>query len=195
MQDPNADFLRAAAQLTDRLSMAAESINVRTAQAAGQLHKSAEALAQQARQMQDVTDDFVQQVISAIAVQAPPALAQGMGDAIGQYRQTIEDCEKKARWACDALGEQRKSLSHAQSARVWISVAVLVVGTAAWASCMGYLAWSKKQEIAQLGYQEQVARVLQTQAVVSCGDGLCAKVNKNAAHYGTHGEYVQIVEP
>jgi hypothetical protein len=195
MQDSNADFFRVAAQLSAQFSAAAENIDARNAQSAGQLQNSAAALAQQAREVRNATDDFVQQVINAIVAQAPPALAQGMGHAIGQYRQSIEDCEKKARWACDALGEQRKSLSRSQSTRMWIGVAALVVGTLAWASCMGYLAWSKKQELTQLGYQEQVARVFQTQAVVPCGDGLCAKVNKNGAHYGTHGEYVQIVQP
>jgi hypothetical protein len=195
MQDPSQDFLRAATQLAAQLSAVAEGINVRNAQSAGQLQSSAVALVHKTREMQSATEDFVRQVISAIAAQAPAALAKGMGNAVGQYQRSIEDCENKVKWACEAMGEQRRLLTRAQSARVWIGMAALVLGGLAWLIGTGYVAWNKQQEIVQLGYQEQVAKVLQTQAVVPCGNNWCAKVNKNAQHYGAHGEYVQIAAP
>jgi hypothetical protein len=192
MQDSHQDFLQAAAQLAAKLSAVAESINARNAQSTGQMQSSAAALGQKAREMQSASEDLVQQVISAIVGQAPAALAEGMGNAVGQYQKSIEDCESKAKWACEALSEQRRLLSRAQSARMWVGVTVLVLGGLVWMIGTGYVVWSKQQEITQLGYQEQVAKILQTQTVVPCGNGLCAKINKNAPHYGAHGEYVQI---
>ena len=187
MPEQQQDFLQIGTQILTKLSTFAESINARNDQSSALLRDSAAALTQKAQDMQSASDKFVQQVISAIAAQAPAAMAQGIGSAVGQYETSLKDGMEKVKRACDALGEQRQALSLAQSMRVWIGLALVVLGSLALLGGSLYVAWHKKEEIAQLGYQEQVARALQTQALAPCGDGLCAKVAKGAQHYGEHG--------
>jgi hypothetical protein len=180
-------------QLLVKLAVIAEQLDTRSRGALQRIDASATALDRSAQRWTEGGDDFSRRVMEAIGTQARDSMAgaarQAMAPLEGQLRQGVE----AAKWAADALAEQRKLLTRTQQSLVRRGLLALLVGSVLAAGGSGYLAWRTTQS-AML--DEDLQQAVHSGALLRCPDSqsLCARIGSHPRRSGALGEYL-IVQP
>src|SRR5690349_12099604 len=152
-------------QLLVKLAVIAEQLDTRSRGALQRIDASATALDRSARRWTEGGEDFSRRMMETIGTQARDSIAGATRLALvpmeGQLRQGIE----AAKWAAEALAEQRKLLTHAQQSLVRRGLLALLVGSMLAACGSGYLAW-RSMHNAPLG--DEVLQAMRSGALGRC---------------------------
>jgi hypothetical protein len=178
-------------QLLVKLAVIAEQLDTRSRGALQRIDASATALDRSAQRWTEGGDDFSRRMLQALDTQARDSIAgaarQALAPLDGQLRQGAE----AAKWAAEALAEQRKLLTGAQQSLVRRGLLALLVGSVLAAGGSGYLAWHNMRNAA---FGRQVSDALHSGALVRCPDSpsLCARIGTHPRRSGVRGEYLEV---
>lgn len=180
-------------QLLVKLAVIAEQLDGRSRGALQRIEASATTLDRSAQRWTEGADGFSRQVLEALGAQAGGAIAGAARQALGPLDAQLRQSAEAAKWAADALAEQRKLLTQAQRSLVRKGLLSLLVGSLLAAGGSGYVAWRSMQGAA-LG--RDVREAVRSGALVRCPDGpsLCARIGAHPQRSGHRGEYL-VVQP
>lgn len=180
-------------QLLVKLAVIAGQVDARSDSALQRIEAGATALDRSAHRWTTGAEVFSQTVLNAIGTQARDSIAGATRQALGPLDAQLRQSSEAAKWAADALAEQRKLLTRAQQSLVRKGLLALLVGSLLAAGGSGYVAWRSTHNTA-LG--EDALQALRSGALVRCPDGqsLCARVGTHPRRSGDQGEYL-VVQP
>jgi len=180
-------------QLLVKLAVIAEQLDTRGRGALQRIDASTAALDRSAQRWTEDGEDFSRRMLETLSAQARDSIAgatrQALAPLDGQLRQGAE----AAKWAADALAEQRKLLTRDQQSLVRRGLLALLAGSIMAVGGSGYLAWRNLHDAA-LG--REVLEAVRSGALVRCPDSrsLCATIGTHPRRSGVRGEYL-VVQP
>ncbi|MDR7136103.1 hypothetical protein J2X06_003321 [Lysobacter niastensis] len=182
-------------QTVVQVSTIVERLEARSAQAVQLLGGGVAVLEQGARRLNEGGERFAETALQAIRAQAHEAVVQGSGRAVGELQQQLQRSSDTAKWAADALAEQRRLLTAAQSTLIWKGLIALGMGSMLAAMGCGFYAWRTLRDVREAEFPRDILRATQSGVLVPCGDGaLCIKVGAKPKRAGKDGEYVVLTE-
>lgn len=193
MQYPN--DATALMQAATQMATVIERMETRSHQALQQVESGVAALDHSARHLNGTGEKFASDALRVIGEQTHQTLGQSVARAANEFEQHLQQCANKAKLAAEALAEQRRLLTAAQTALVWKGLAALLIGSVLAAAGCGFFAWHSLREVKNAEFGKDILRATQTGVLTPCGDGaLCVKVGRKPQRAGKDGEYVVLVE-
>ena len=180
-------------QMLVKLAVIAEQIDTRSRGALQRIDASATALDRSAQRWTEGGDDFSRRMLETLGAQARDSMAGATRQALAPLDAQLRQGAEAAKWAADALAEQRKLLGRAQQSLVRRGLLALLVGAVLAAGGSGYLAW-RNLRAAALG--DDVLHAVHSGAIVRCPDSqaLCVRIGARPRRSGPRGEYL-VVQP
>lgn len=180
-------------QLLVKLAVIAEQLDTRSRGALQRIDTSATALDRSAQRWTEGGEDFSRKALETIGAQARDCIAGATRQALAPLDAQLRHAAEAAKWAADALAEQRKLLTQAQQSLVRRGLLALLVGSVLAAGGSGYLAW-RNMHSAALG--DDVLEAVRSGALVRCPDrqSLCVRIGTRPHRSGGRGEYL-VVQP
>lgn len=182
-------------QTVVRVAAIVDRLETRSDQAVQRIEAGVVVLDQSAQRLNGRGEQFAGEALHAIGAQAHQALGQSVARAAAEFGQQLHASAETAKWAAEALAEQRRLLTAAQSALVWKGLIALAIGSLLAAAGCGLFAWYSLREVRNAEFERDILRATQTGVLTPCGDGaLCIKVGRNPRRAGKDGEYVVLVD-
>ena len=180
-------------QLLVKLAVIAEQLDTRSRGALQRIDASATALDRSAQRWTEGGDEFSRKMLETLGTQARDGIAGATRQALAPLDSQLRQGAETAKWAADALAEQRKLLTQAQHSLVRRGLLALLVGSVLAAGGSGYLAWHN-MHTTEFGVEVQEA--VRSGALGRCPDvrSLCVRIGTHPRRSGAHGEYL-IVQP
>ncbi|TDK24394.1 hypothetical protein E2F46_08940 [Luteimonas aestuarii] len=128
-------------------------------------------------------------LVDTIEAQGRQALHDGLGDAVGRFRQQMDGSLAHTRDVLATLAKGTERASAVQTSLVWKSLVALLIGSVL--AVAGTWSYARAQ-LGQIERQRVEARYLEAfnrADVVLCGDGLCANIDPSAKAHGADGRY------
>lgn len=180
-------------QLLVKLAVIAEQLDTRSRGALQRIDASATTLDRSAQRWAEGGDDFSRRMLETLGTQARDSIAGATRQALTPLDAQLRQSAEAAKWAADALAEQRKLLTLAQQSLVRRGLLALLVGAVLAAGGSGYMAW-RNLRAAALG--DDVLQAVHSGTLVRCPDSraLCVRIGPRPRRSGTQGEYL-VVQP
>lgn len=180
-------------QMLVKLAVIAEQLDARSRGALQRIETNATALDRSAQRWTDGADAFSRKVLEAIGSQARESIASATRQALGPADTQLRQSADAAKWAADALAEQRKLLTRAQGSLLRNGLLALLAGTVLAVAGSGWIAWHNMHR-ATLG--DDVLQAVRSGALVRCPDSpsLCARIGAQPRRSGDRGQYL-VVQP
>lgn len=190
------DSTEEAQQLLVKLAHLASQIEAGSADALRRIEAGAAAMHQGVQRLDDGVERFAQQAMQAISQGSQAAVAQGASQALEAFNHQLQQSASHAKWAADALGEQRRTLTHAQRTLVWKGLIALTLGSLLAAGGSAYVAWSSMREVRQAEFGTAILRATRSGALTACGEeqALCVRVGQKSRRVGARGEFLLVDE-
>jgi hypothetical protein len=178
-------------QLLVKLAVIAEQLDTRSRGALQRIDASAQALDRSAQRWTDGADGFTRTVLATLGTQARDSIAAAAREALDPLDAQLRQGADAARWAADALSEQRKLLTQAQRSLVHKGLLALLAGALLAMGGSGWVAW-RSMHRAELG--DELAQAVRSGAIVRCPDGssLCVRIGTQPRRSGRQGEYLVV---
>ncbi|MDL9998358.1 hypothetical protein QTI24_07100 [Variovorax sp. J22P240] len=192
----NTDNIESVQQLLVKLAHIASQIEARSADAMRRIEATTGAMHQGVERLDGGVERFTQQATQAISHGSQAAVAQGAHQALERFNQELEQSTGRAKWAADALGEQRRSLALAQRGLIWKGLIALTIGSLLAASGSAFVAWQSMREIRKAEFGTSILRATRSGALSVCGEerALCVKVGPRPRRAAGRGEYLLVEE-
>jgi hypothetical protein len=182
-------------QTVARVAAIVDRVETRSDRAVQKIERGVAILDQGTRRLNGSGEQFAGEALQLIGAQTHQVLDQSVARAAAEFGQQLHASADKAKWAADALAEQRRLLTAAQSALVWKGLIALAVGSLLAAVGCGLFAWYSLREVKNAEFDRDILRATQTGVLTPCGDGaLCIKVGRNPRRAGKDGEYRVLVD-
>lgn len=180
-------------QLLVKLAVIAEQLDTRSRGALQRIDASVASLDRSTRHWTEGGEDFSRKLMEMLGTQARDGIATTARQALAPLDAQLHRSAEAAKWAADALAEQRKLLTAAQRALVRRSLRALLLGSLLAACGSGYLAWHGLRGAA---WSDDLRRAVGSGELVRCPDSqaLCARIGPNPRRAGRHGEYL-VLQP
>jgi len=180
-------------QLLVKLAVIAEQLDTRSRGALQRIDASATALDRSAQRWTEGGDDFSRKMLETLGTQARDSIAGVTRQAVAPLDAQLRQGAEAAKWAADALAEQRKLLTQAQQSLVRRGLLALLVGSVLATGGSGYLAWRSMRSVALNGEVLEAAR---SGTIGRCPDNeaLCVRIGTHPRRRGARGEYL-VVQP
>jgi hypothetical protein len=180
-------------QLLVKLAVIAEQLDTRSRGALQRIDASAAMLDRSARRWADGAESFSRKVLETLGAQARDSIAGATRQAIEPLQAQLQRSAEAARWAADALAEQRKLLTQAQRSLVHRGLLALLVGSLVAVAGSGWMAWRNMHRAA---LDEELVQAVRSGALMRCPDNslLCVRIGSHPRRSGSHGEYL-VVQP
>lgn len=186
------DNIEEVQQLLVKLAHLASQIEARNADAMRRIEFATGAMHQGVQRLDDGSGRFTQEAMQAISHGSQAAVSEGARQALEEFNGTLEQTTERAKWAADALGEQRRVLALAQRSLVWNGLIALTIGSLLAAGGSAYVAWTSMREVRQAEFGTAILRATRSGTLTACGEALCVKVGQKARRAGARGEYVLV---
>jgi hypothetical protein len=188
----DADALK---QTVARVAAIVDRLETRSDHAVQKIQSGVAILDQGARRLNGSGEQLAGEALQLIGARAHQALGQSVARAAAEFGQQLHASADKAQRAAEALAEQRRLLTAAQSALVWKGLVALAIGSLLAAIGCGLFAWYSLREVRNAEFDRDILRATQTGVLTPCGDGaLCIKVGRNPRRAGKDGEYRVLVD-
>lgn len=184
------DDVEAVRQALTKLMAIADRLEARNTQTVQRIEAAAVALDQGVSRLDGGGERFVQSALQVIGSNAQQAVTQGVGHAVGEFRQQLQQSADSAQSAAHAMDEQRRGLATARRTLVWNGLIALLLGSVLAAGGAAWMAHRSMQQMAQAHFGQDILQATQRGAITRCGDSLCAKVGKKPQRYGKDGQYL-----
>lgn len=188
------DDVEALRQALTKLMAIADRLEGRNAQTVQRIEAATVALDQGVGRLDGSGERFAQSALQVIASSTQQAVGQGAGQALGEFRQQLQQSVDIARSAARAMDEQQRGLTIARRSLVWNGLIALLVGSLLAAGGAGWMTYRSMQQMARAHFGQDILQATQRGAITRCGESLCAKVGRQPQHYGKDGQYVLLQE-
>lgn len=176
------------------LSTVANRLDARSRQATQQIVTSTATLDQGVQRLEAGAARFANDVLRAISGQAQHVIAKGTEQAVDAFNQQLQQSTSSAKWAANAMAEQRQLLTTAQTTLVWKGLIALIIGSLLAVGGSGYVAWNNMREVKSAKFGQDILQATQTGKLTHCGDVLCVKLGKRLKRYDKDSQYVLLQE-
>jgi len=178
-------------QLLVKLAVIAEQIDTRSRGALQRIYASANTLDQSAQRWTAGADGFTRAVLDSIGTHARDSIAGATRQALDPVDTQLRQSAETAKWAADALSEQRKLLTQAQRSLVHKGLLALLLGSLLAAAGSGWVAWYSLHRTA-LG--DELVQAVRSGVIVRCPDSpsLCVRLGDHPHRSGSRGEYLEV---
>ena len=119
--------------------------------------------------------------------------ARLINQALGEFRQRLQQSTDSAQSAAHAMNEQWRGLTAARRSLVWNGLIALSVGSSLAAGGAAWMVHQSMQQMAQAHFGQDILQATQRGAITRCGDSLCARVGKKPQRYGKDGQYLLLL--
>jgi hypothetical protein len=194
MEISRTEDVDAVRQALTKLMAIADRLETRNAQTVQRIEAATVALDQGVGRLDGSGERFAQSALQVIGSNAQQAVTQGAGQALGEFRQQLQQSVDIARSASRAMNEQQRGLATARRSLVWNGLIALLVGSALAAGSAAWMARGSMQQIAQAHFSQDILQATQSGTITRCGDSLCAKVGRKPQRYGKDGQYLLLQE-
>lgn len=181
-------------QALAKLLAIADRLDTRNQQTAQRIETATAALDHGVNRLDEGGERFAKSALQVIGTHAQQTIVQGAGQAIGEFRQQLQQSARDAQSAAQAMDEQRKGLTVARRSLVWNGLIALLIGSLLAAGGAAWVAHRSMQEVRQARFGQDILRATQGGSITRCGDLLCARIGKKPQRYGKDGEYVLLQE-
>lgn len=188
------DDVEAVRQALTKLMAIADRLEARNTQTVQRIEAAIVALDQGVSRLDGGGERFAQSALQAIGSNAQQAVTQGVGQAVGEFRQQLQQSADSAQSAARAMDEQRRGLTAARRTLVWNGLIALLIGSLLAVGGAKWVVHRSMQEMAQAHFGQDILQATQRGAITRCGDALCAKVGKKPQRYGEDGQYMLLQE-
>lgn len=130
-------------------------------------------------------------LLRGVEYQAQSTMAQAAERAVAPCTDQLQRGAESARWAADALREQRRVLSGAQQSLVYLGLASLGIGCLLALAATVYWVKTAREEVARYRVEAALLRAVNEADIRVCGGRVCAKVGKKDERFGGY----RVVEP
>jgi hypothetical protein len=172
-----------------RLLAIADRLDARNAQTVQRLDAAAAALDHGVRRLDQGGDRFADSALQLIGENAQETIAHGAGQALGDFRQQLQQSADLAKSAAQSMDEQRKGMTSARRSLVWNGMIALLIGSLLAAGAAAWMVHRSMQDMAQADFGQDILQATQRGAITRCGESLCVRVGSNPQHYGKDGQY------
>ncbi|MBO9648665.1 MAG: hypothetical protein J7605_09145 [Variovorax sp.] len=180
--------------LAIRLAAIADDTGERSMRALEQAQRGATQMDEASRRLKGSADRFASDALTIIGTRSEQAVTQGISRALAEFERRTTQSADRMTWASDAMAEQRRLLTRAQTSLVWKGLAALMLGSLLALGGSIYVARDQMQKIEQSGFALDIARAMQSRAITRCGDALCVKAGKGQRRHPANTDYV-LIEP
>lgn len=183
-------------ELLVKLAVIAEQVDARSRGALQRIEAGAATLDRSAQQWNADAGHFAEDALATITAQTREALVDGSRQALANLDAQLRRSADTAKWAADALAEQRKLLSLAQRALIWKGLLALLLGSLLAAGGAGFLLWRATHADVGRPLGDELSQAVRSGALVRCSDGrsLCVRIGRHPQRAGNRGEYL-VVQP
>jgi hypothetical protein len=180
-------------QLLVKLAVIAEQLDTRSRGALQRIDASALALDRSAQRWTEGADGFARTVLDTVCAQARDGIAGAARKALDPLDAQLRESARTARWAADALAEQRKLLTRAQRSLVHKGLLALMVGALLAA---GGSLWVASRSMHRAALGDDLVRAVRAGSIVRCPGraSLCVRIGNHPRRAGSRGEYL-VVQP
>ena len=181
-------------QALTKLMAIADRLETRNAQTVQRIEAATVALDQGVGRLDGSGERFAQSALQAIASNTQESVAQGAGQALGEFRQQLQQSTDSVRSAARVMDEQHRGLAAARRGLVWNGLIALLVGSLLAAGTAAWMVRASMQQMAQARFGQDILQATQRGVLTRCGDVLCAKVGRKPQRYGKDGQYLLLQE-
>jgi hypothetical protein len=177
-----------------KLMAIADRLETRNMQTVQRIEAAAAALDQGVIRLDAGGERFAQNALQVIGSNTKQAMSQGAGQALGEFRQQLQQSADSAKAAAHAMDEQRRGLTSARRTLVWNGLVALLVGSVLAVGGAAWVVHRSVQEMAQARFGQDILQATRHGSITRCGKSLCARVSKKPQHYGKDGQYLLLQE-
>lgn len=144
------------------------------------LEQHVQALGDTARSVSGSTQQLIRETVQGIKDHVGAAIHEAVAAQLARIRQAIDAFVDKVRWAQQALSEQGRLLTRAQTSLVWIGSAGLSIGALlAVAGAWGYFQYKQHElgALRQMHVDAGKSAAINAADVLACDDRLCVNVD------------------
>jgi hypothetical protein len=180
-------------QLLVKLAVIAEQLDTRSRGALQRIDASAAMLDRSAQRWAEGAEGFSRKVLDTLGAQARESIAGATRQALEPLEAQLHRSAETARWAAEALAEQRKLLTQAQRSLVHRGLLALLVGSLVAVIGSGWMTWRSMHRAA---LDDELMQAARSGALVHCPDSpsLCVRIGSRPRRSGNRGEYL-VVQP
>jgi hypothetical protein len=188
------DDVEAVRQALTMLMAIADRVEARNTQTVQRIEAASVALDRGVSRLDAGGERFAQSALQVIGSNAQQAVSEGAGQALGEFRQRLQQSADSAQSAARAMDEQRRGLTIARRTLVWNGLIALLIGSLLASGAAAWMAHRSMQQMAQAHFGQDILQATQRGAINRCGDALCVKVGKKPQRYGKDGQYLLLQE-
>jgi hypothetical protein len=188
------DDIDAVRQALTKLMAIADRLETRHMQTVARIEAATVALDHGVKRLDGSGEQFANSALQVIGSNAQQAVAQGAGQAMGEFRQRLQQGADSVRSAAHAMDQQSRGLTAARRTLVWNGMIALLIGSSLAVCGAAWVVHRSMQELAQAHFDQDILQATQRGVITRCGDALCAKVGKNAQRYGKNSQYLLLQE-
>ena len=188
------DDVDAVRQALIKRMVIADRLETRNAQTVQRIEAASTTLDQGVNRLDGAGERFAQSALQVIGNNAQQAVAVGAGQAMGEFRQQLQQSADSAKFAAHVMNEQCRRLNTARRTLVWNGLIALLIGSLLAAGGAAWVVHRSMQERAQAHFGQDILQATQRGAITRCGDLLCAKVGKKPQRYDKDGQYLLLQE-
>lgn len=144
------------------------------------LEQHVQALENSARFVSGSTQQLIRETVDGVKGHVGDAIGESVAAQLARIKETTDEFVGKVRWAQQALSEQGRLLSRAQTTLVWISSAGLSIGAIlAVAGVWGYFQYKRHAlgELQQAHVEAGKVAAINAADVLACDDRLCVNID------------------
>lgn len=188
------DDVEAVRQALTKLLAIADRLEARNMQTVQRIEAATVALDQGVRRLDGGGERFAQSALQVIGNNAQQAVTQGAGQALGKFRQQLQQSADSAQSAAHAMDEQRRGLTVARRTLIWNGLIALLVGSLLAAGGAAWMVRRSMQQMARADFGQDILQATQRGVLTRCDNTLCAKVGREPRRYGKDGKYLLLQE-
>jgi hypothetical protein len=133
-------------------------------------------------------------LLQGVGSQAHAVMTQAAESALEPCTNQLVRSAESAKWAADALQEQRRTLSSTQQSLVYLGLASLSIGCLLALTATVYWVKVSREEVARNRVEVALLRAVNQADINLCDGRLCANVEARGKRYGVQKQY-QFVKP
>jgi hypothetical protein len=194
MSTPRFEDAEAVGQALAKLLAIADRLDARNMQTMQRIEAAIVALDKGVSRLDNGGEKFAKSALQVIGNNAQQTIAEDAGQAMGAFRQQLQQSANTAQSAAQAMDDQRKGLTTARRTLVWNGLIALLVGSLLAAGGAAWIARDSMQKIRQAHFGQDILQATQSGAITRCGNSLCTKVGNTPQRYGARGEYLLLEE-